>query len=187
MANRKRKLLAAAGIRAQPREPSGRLQRPAKRETEAEATATATEARMRVHGLAKPFAATSDAGWALGRLLQGHGIHPKQARELIETGERWLEVRRAYERGIAAPGPPRSGTDFTGPRGRSDILPDPARTSGDIAAYHDARRAILNADPMALLAVEAIVLEEKESSKLLGPAMLGLNALAKLWRIGRWA
>lgn len=82
---------------------------------------------------------------------------------------------------------PRSASDFTGPRGADNSDPFEASNT-DYAKrkeqdYKAARRAILKSGPMGMMAMEAIVLENKDVESLRPDLRCACNNLARLWNM----
>jgi hypothetical protein len=86
---------------------------------------------------------------------------------------------------------PRSACDFDGPGGvdgRDPFAADFARRHASAEDdYKAARRVILEATPLGMMAVETIIIENKPSETLRGDLRQALNRLAILWRLANAA
>jgi hypothetical protein len=153
--------------------------------------ATAIEARMRVHGLPKAFAETRPAGTAVGRVLRQGGASKQQIEEMLRTAEKFDDVWRAYRVAIAAPPHSKSASDFDRTGGYdADDGTDEAyveRCNDARRAGSEAYRALKDADELAPWAAVKVIVDDRDLPSHVGPLMAGLNALARLWKIGRWA
>lgn len=167
------------------RHPSGQIVRRSTEEREEEAMSIAIEARAKHYGVPPELARDPLIGAALGRLFRAGVIDQDQ----FEAGQRFAIVKAAYERAIMVKRQ-RSGGDFDGRGGHDgsegnnpEYVEWYQRATGD---YRDARSALLAADPLALMVVEAVCTEDRDMPTSAGELRVGLNALARLWRIGRW-
>jgi hypothetical protein len=168
------------------REPCGREARPSVEDREREMRETGYAARERVHGLSKANSAERHAGHAIGRAF----IVGELSREQALAGEEYERVQRAYAVAIAARGRGASASDY-------DRMGGYDASEGDEEAYvetcakarrrmAESRRALLEAGPFVLLAVDAWTIEDKQVWGLLGDLRLGLNALARLYQVRQW-
>lgn len=159
----------------------------------AENMAVAIEARQRVFGVSKADAKTQLAGSAIGRLLMGSNLASgEQARAFSEAADEFREKRARFESAIDAKRLTTS-TDYTGIRqGRSRDMEDPAYVSWCNAVrrdYAEIRRAILEADPLAMTMLEMVVIEDKEprNDVTMGALRSGLNAVYRVLQSRRRA
>lgn len=102
-------------------------------------------------------------------------------------------IQEAYERYRAAIASRnvRSSSDFSGPGGFDGRDPfDEDREKRDkraIEKWKAMRTAILNSGPLGMMAVEAIVIENKPLEGLIGDLRLALNAVERMNRIAKAA
>lgn len=108
----------------------------------------------------------------------------------LDTAIRIHEIYAGYRMAIAA-NTPRSSTDFSGAGGYDGTDPfDEDRRKRDIrsiAAWMQCRRAILQSGSMGMMAVEAIIFENKPIDKLRGDLRLALNEVERVWRMEKKA
>ncbi|MDS1138592.1 hypothetical protein [Nitratireductor indicus] len=108
----------------------------------------------------------------------------------LETARRVHEVFDAYCAAIALR-TPRSASDYSSSGGFDGTDPfDDDRSRRDvnaIARWMECRRAILESGPMGMMAVEAIVFENKPVHSLMGDLRLALNEVDRVWRRQRAA
>lgn len=114
----------------------------------------------------------------------------------LETAQ---EIQRSYEnfRMAVASRNPRSSSDFSGPGGFDGRDPfDSDREKRDKWAMErwvgrdgkgGMRDAILKSGPMGMMAVEAIIFENKPMDSLIGDLRLALNAVERMGRISKAA
>lgn len=108
----------------------------------------------------------------------------------LETAK---EIQQAYEnyRFAIASRNPRSASDFSGPSGYDGSDPfDEDREKRDkraIEKWKAIRTAILNSGPLGMMAVEAIVIENRPLEGLIGDLRLALNAVERMNRIAKAA
>jgi hypothetical protein len=99
---------------------------------------------------------------------------------------RYHKLHDAYLTAISAKRA-RSSSDFAGPGGfdgRDPFDKDAERRNRKTEEdYRDARRAILEAGPMCMMAMEAIVLENRPIENLRPDLRMALNRLAVLWKM----
>lgn len=146
------------------------------------------EARQRVFGIDPKDARSKDAGSAVGRLLLGGVLATeKQAKDFAEAAEHFRLARQNYETAIDAKRLT-TATDYTGTRqGRGSDESDPSYITWCNAArrnYAELRRAILEADPLAMTMLEMTVIEDKEPRNeiTMGALRSGLNAVHRVLR-----
>lgn len=146
----------------------------------------AVKARMDRYGMSREAAAKQESGTAIGRALRRGELNAGQASAAVIYGT----VVANYQKAILAR-PLGSSSDLDrGPGYDGSSGDDPAYVDWCNAArrkYADSRRALLEADPLAQMAVNAWVLEDKGLDKQIGELRVGLNALAKLYGVGDWA
>lgn len=193
---RKRKVVAI-------REPNGRALRKTPAELAREARSVGVEARQRVFRLDKLKAEKEEAGSAVGRAYLNRELAPNntgQNRRMFEAARLYERVYRD-EQWARDQKRPRSASDYSGAGGHdgwdydierrdnpsAEYVSFEADCQRKIRAYQDSRRALLDADPFAQLAVDAWVIEGKEAWGLLGELRVGLNALERLYRVEEWA
>ena len=167
------------------RHPCGQVVRRAPEEREDDIVSIAVKARMQHHGVPADRARDPLMGDALGRHFRSGVITEEQH----EAGRRFAIVRDAFERAMLVKRQ-RSGGDFDSRGGHDGSEGDEpeyvewfARATGD---YRNARSTLLAADPLALMVVEAVCMEDRDMPTSAGELRVGLNALARMWRIGRW-
>lgn len=170
-----------------PRYPNGRINHTAI-EHEREIVSTAKSARERMFGIAANDALSDKAGSVFGRMyLQGE-LGPLKGREghaeaTYAAGMEFARRRQAYLSAIAAPSSPRSGSDLSGGGrhiGMDHNAPEYVEKC-DRARRHYAeiRRVCLDADPLALMALEAIVCDDRMVAPLVGPLRIACNAIQR--------
>jgi len=166
----------------------------------------AEAARIRIHGVAANDAASQEAGSVFGRLyLQGElGARSTDrkktgpAEEVYQAGLEFARRRAAYLQAISSPKPTRSGSDIGYVHEKLEASADDAvRLSlSDPHAhaewcerarsrYAEVRRACLETDPFALMAMETIISDDRMVDALVGPLRVGCNAIARLLRHGK--
>ena len=183
------------------RHPCGQVVRRAPEEREDEIVSIAVKARMQHHGVPADRARDPLMGAALGRHFRSGVITEEQH----AAGIRFGIVADAYARAMQVKRV-RSASDFNGPFGSSDdgIYGHDGTTTHEsdeqrrrreeyeawfqraTGDYRNARSALLAADPLALMVVEAVCMEDRDMPTSVGELRVGLNALARMWRIGRW-
>lgn len=103
-----------------------------------------------------------------------------------DAAQRYHMLHEAYLSAISAKRP-RSASDFTGPGGFDGRDPfDPSaerRNRKTEVDYKAARNAILEAGPLCMMAVEAIVLENRPVESLRPDLRMALNRLSVLWKM----
>lgn len=172
---------------------NGRIKAKPKVEKEADIKRTGLEARQRVHGVAANDADTKEAGSVMGRLiLGGHLATGIQARHMGDAAEHFEKTHRAFTSAI---GNSRlaTSTDYTGHRanGHSGDVEDQSYIDWCNKArqdYAEVRRAILECgDPLAMTALEMVVLQDKNPSGqiIMGALRCGLNAVHRVQRSAR--
>lgn len=167
------------------RHPCGQVVKRTPEEKADEARQVGREARQRVFGLSVGDSVKPEAGYALGRLRLTNTISQEQ----INAGEEYEKVIRRYERAILVKRPISGGNiDRIGGFDDGDGTDEDYVEECNLArrAYGDARRALIDADPLAQMAVDAWVIENKAAYGLLGELRTGLNALARLYRVDGW-
>lgn len=115
------------------------------------------------------------------------GNHPNEFTQLhYDTAVRFHQAYEAWLNAIAAKRQ-RSSSDFSGAGGMDGSDPFDAerqrRNAAAEADYKAARERILLSGPLGMMAVEAIVIENKAVEDLRGDLRLALNALAVLWKL----
>lgn len=168
-----------------PRYPNGRINHAAI-ENEKAIVSTARAARERLFGIAANDSLSDKAGSVFGRMyLQGE-LGPLKGKEghaeaVYMAGMEFARRRKDYLAAIAAPSAPRSGSDLSG-NGRhiGASFEDAAyveRCDRARRRYAEIRRVCLEADPMALTALEGIIWEDKMLASLVGPLRIACNAI----------
>lgn len=114
------------------------------------------------------------------------GNHPNVFTQMhYDTALRYHETYARWMATVGARGP-RSSSDFSGPGGYDGADPfDEGRAQRDAKAEADfkaARRAILEAGPLCMMAIETIVIENQPAEGMRGDLRLALNRLAVLWK-----
>ncbi|MBW3095655.1 hypothetical protein [Pseudohoeflea coraliihabitans] len=119
-----------------------------------------------------------------------HGNYFEQLRlaEEVSVAQCWSAemVMDTYERYCHAMGlrNPRSASDYSGPSGYDGSDPfESERAERDeraVADWKAVRRAILESGPFGMMAVEAILFENKPMQKFVGDLRLALNEVARL-------
>jgi hypothetical protein len=168
------------------REPNGRVAKRSPVERAREATAVAEAGRLR-HGVRPKDVTKAEAEHILGKalLLTSEKVFPEgRRRRLIATATEYEQLHRDY-RVVLGAKPLGSASDYDrGPSYDGSEGDDPAyvdRCNRIRQRMADCRRALLLADPMALFAVETWAIERKPIKSLVGPLLLGLDALAKIF------
>ena len=113
--------------------------------------------------------------------------HPNHFTQMhYDTAVRYHELHDAYL-GVIAARRQRSSTDFGssgGYDGRDPFAKDQERHNASIeAGYKAARRAILESGALGMMAIEAIVLENRPLDHLRPDLRCALNRLAVLWKL----
>jgi hypothetical protein len=144
---------------------------------------------MRLLGVSKERAAKQETGTPVGRLINArgpHGITIDQHEALVEGSiahNRYLIAIRALKQ--------RSASDFSGASGYDGRDGDDPqyveRCQRDKRRWLEMRRWILDASPLAMMAFETWVIEDKEAWSLLGDLRLCANALVRLRKLDRAA
>lgn len=149
----------------------------------------AVEARQRIHGLTAKQAATQEGGTAIGRLLIGGILATgQQVKDFKEAADCFLERRSAYE-GAMQFARLTTSTDYTGDRrgtagGQGDEPSYVDWSNRSRARYAEIRRAILEADPLAMTMLEQVLLNDlpPKSQETMGAFRAGLNAVHRVLR-----
>jgi hypothetical protein len=167
------------------REPNGRYMRDSKEEREKDVKDVVITARERVYGLSKGSASLQEAGSAVGRLVLAGQLTRAQA----DAAEEYEKVVRAFLASIEArrpssPGDLNRSGGYDGREGDDPAYIEKCHLA--VRRYKEARRGLLEASPLAHFAMETWVTEGHEVWSLLGDLRLGLNALARLWRVDEW-
>jgi hypothetical protein len=172
------------------REPNGRAVRKSQAEQEREVRAVGHTARQRVHGLPENVVHFEEAGYALGRLYLAREITKFQ----LWAGDEYAKVCRRYDRTMGARGV-RSASEFNGPAGYdNDDGTDPkyvAECNEARARWTDSQLALMQVseslfDPFVTYAVNVWSVDGKEAWGYLPSLRVGLNALARLYRVEEW-
>ena len=99
---------------------------------------------------------------------------------------RYHELKSRYE-GLIGAKTPRSASDFGGAGGYDGSDPFEENRAANAkkteADYKNARTAILNSGPLGMMAVEAIIIENREIESLLPDLRCACNGLSRLWRM----
>lgn len=147
-------------------------------------TLSVEQARMMEHGsvIARMLAEYRDA-----KKRKPDGAHPNEFTQMhYDTALRFSELHAAYLGTIEAK-QQRSSSDFDGAKGydgRDPFDSAAARRHRSVEdQYKAARTVILEAGSLCMMAVEAIVLENKPVFGLQADLRLALNRLAVLWRL----
>jgi hypothetical protein len=168
-----------------PRYPNGRINYTEMAAAE-DIVATAREARQRLFGIAANDAVSAHAGSVFGRMyLQGE-FGPTKAKDghaeaIYVAGMEFAKRRQAYLSAIAAPSGPRSGSDLSG--GGRHIGADlnsqeyVEKCARSRQRFSEIRRVCLDADPLSIMALEAIVCDDKMVASLVGPLRIACNAI----------
>ena len=145
----------------------------------------AVEARERVYGLTRAAAKLSEAGDALGRLY----LNKLVSRAEMEAGRQYEMLRRSVD-SISMTKRIVSSADWDRMRGfDGDEGDNPAYIEyceWVDRRYYESRKALLDAGPLVMPAVDWWVIEGTEAWAVLGSLRLGLKALAELYRITLW-
>jgi hypothetical protein len=172
------------------REPNGRAVRKSQAEQEREVRAVGHTARQRVHGLPENVVSLEEAGYALGRLYLAREITKFQ----LWAGDEYAKVCRRYDRTMGARGV-RSASEFNGPAGYDN---DDGTDKDYVDECNEARRrwtdsqlALMHAteqicDPYVTYAVNVWSVDGVEAWGYLPSLRVGLNALARLYRVEEW-
>ena len=146
----------------------------------------AVEARMRLLGISREKAKQQETGTAIGRRIGPGGINIDQHEVLVEANI----AHRNYLWAINV-GQQRSASDFSGAGGYDgNEGTDPEyieRCRRDVRKWKEKRRWILDASPLAMMAFETWVIEDKEAWSLLGELRLAANALIRLRKLDKAA
>jgi len=147
-------------------------------------TLSVEQARMMEHGsvIAKMLAQYRDA-----KKRRPDAPHPNEFTQLhYDTALRFGELHASYMGAIEAK-QQRSSSDFDGAKGydgRDPFDAAAARRHRNVEdQYKAARSAILESGSLCMMAVEAIILENKPAFGMLPDLRLALNRLAVLWRL----
>jgi hypothetical protein len=142
-----------------------------------------------VHRLSAGSAERQEAGSAIGRAALGRELAPNDDshnRALLNAAHEYERVQRNYRHAILARQLPSAGDlDRTHGYDGDDGL-HPAYVEWCQKAERrmaESRRALLEAGPLVLFAVDTWVMEDKAVYELLGDLRLGLNALARLYGV----
>lgn len=165
--------------------PSGKVVERPDRERQEDVLRTATEARQRVLGVAPSDTRRPEAGSAVGRLKLTGVISQDQ----YEAAKTYESVYRGYERAILVRRPSSPGNFDKVPGFDAGDGTDERYVEQCTAArrnYGDARRALLDADPLAQMAVNTWVVEDVPLYHCVGELRVGLNALARLFRVDEY-
>lgn len=144
---------------------------------------TISDARLPEHG---SVIARWLSDWQTIRRRFPDGNHPNVFTQLhYDAALRYHEVYSRWLTAINARGQ-RSSSDFSGPGGYNGADPFEAqRAERDRHAeqeFKEARRCVLEAGPLCMMAVEAIIIENQPAENLRGDLRLALNRLAVLWK-----
>jgi hypothetical protein len=165
------------------RHPSGDPIGPSEAEREKDILALGLAARIRIHGLSPSKASHPAAGTVFGRAYLAHELHPFDSAHnalLYDAGLEFERRRRAYRRAIQAMRIASAGdldrqSGFDGDE--SPELVEACQRA--MRSYAEIRSAILECgDPLAMLALECWILEDKRMD--IGSLRAGLNAI---WRV----
>jgi len=103
----------------------------------------------------------------------------------FDTAEKFAELHRQYMASFGGNG--RSASDYDGPGGYDGSDPfseaNAKRRAHIETEFRRARERILESCPLGMMAVEAIVLENRAIEELRGDLRMALNALSVLWRL----
>lgn len=167
------------------REPNGRTVKRSPEERERDAMAVALGARLR-HGLTPSDVRKVEAESAIGQALLRRYIdlpRPDQRERILLAAAEYEKLSRDYHAVL--------GAKQMGSASDYDRQPSYDGSEGDDPAYiehcvrvrsrwRECRSELLRSDPMALFAVQTWVIEGKPAMGMIGPLLVGLNALAKL-------
>lgn len=162
------------------RYPNGEVVHRPIEEREQDARQIATEARQRVFELSVAHSSRIEATSPLGRLLLSGIITQEQ----FNASEEYVVVVKRYEKAILIRRPGSAGDldrthGFDGDDGTDERYVEQCNAAR--RAYSEARRALLEADPLAQMAVNTWAIEHIEADKMIGELRVGLNALARLY------
>ena len=198
MASRKRRRNRAGRPRKNqlPRLGNGRLKRGRERKKadteltlieQKENKSVVVEARQRVFGLTEQLADSQDGG-DIARVMLLRGA--KKYSDAAKYFEAIDEIRRchaAHQRAILCRGVPSAGDLSRQPGFDDSDGTDPAYVATfqrSVRQWKEIRRAILECgQPMAMMAVETIIFEEKPAWQLLGDMRCALNAVNRVLRL----
>lgn len=115
------------------------------------------------------------------------GRHPNTFTALhLDTAERFHRLYADYHVIIGAR-QTRSSSDLTSIRGADSADPfEESRANREAAitaSYREARGAILESGPLGMMAVMAIIVENKDCPDMIGDLRGALNRLAVLWKL----
>ncbi|KAA0970297.1 hypothetical protein FPY71_07165 [Aureimonas fodinaquatilis] len=155
----------------------GKLVQPPKQETQKQRMATVVAQRVKHLGVSDEVAKQQSSGNAIEYLGQMKLIDGGLNKNQVHAAERIEEAKAAYDAAILLPRQ-RSSSDYDGPRGAgSSVITDEyeKQAKRSIETWAMMRRAILESGPLGMMAVEAIIFENKLAYKLLGDLRLALN------------
>jgi hypothetical protein len=165
----------------------GKIKPPSQEEIEARNRAQVVAQRVKHHGLTKTAANDQAGGSVIGRLYLMGSVNGLSQDQYL-AAQRIAEARHDAGKAILKP-TVRSGSDFGGVRGHDASDGSDASYADWVARvtrrWKDIRSAILAAGPLAMMAVEMIVVEDKEPKGSLGDLRLALNAVHRLHSTGR--
>ena len=142
------------------------------------------EARQRVFNMSAELADSQDGGCCARRMLLKSTERRQEAARYFDAIDELRRAKKAHDKAILARGVP-SGGDLgrTGGFDDSDGT-DPvyvAKCRRAVGQWKELRRAILECgQPMAMMAVDAIVFEERDQWNLLGDLRCALNAVNRV-------
>lgn len=121
-------------------------------------------------------------GTAYGRIAM---TAPKeQRREVFEAGERMVELMRAFLRTYDSR-PAWSNEELPAPLGEITDEEQAERNEATRKRYRAAQRVALEADPLAMVILEQILINDRDMPAHTGDALVVLNALAHHFAFGR--
>lgn len=174
----------------------GKLVQPKRIEREADILSVGREARQRVFGVSAVDAAKEESGSVVGRLVLSKALanSEKQGLDFLEAAEHFEKLRRAFDAAILN-SRLTTNTNYVDQRlgrdnGDGDDQDYIDQTVRARARYNEVRSAILNCgEPMALMAMEMVILDEKEpqSDAMIGALRCGLNSVHRILRYERRA
>lgn len=153
----------------------------------------AIEARQRALGLSAAMAGRTEAETALGLAYLKNELAPNDAvhnRHLFLAGEEYRKVRAENAIAMASRAGAPSASDYDRTHGYDGSEGDDPeyveRCNHARRRFAESRRALLEADPFALNAADAWIVDDTAAWKLMGDLRLALNALARLYRVDEW-
>jgi hypothetical protein len=166
------------------RHPSGQIKR-TRSERKEETMSPAITARQRQFGVTAAQANDPALGSAIGRLRRAGEITEAQ----YEAGVEYAKLKERYSRailagGLGSPADLDRGGGHDNRDGTDERYVASCRSAYDGMAA--ARQALAEADPLAQRAVDLWVIENQEVHRVIGDLRLGLNALARLFRVSEW-